>query len=622
MGKPFSSELKLIPSTIACSQDINPELLKRFINNRLNTPFLVVGSGGSFSVAQIIAMVINSMGGFAQAVTPFELMEFSKTLVKTSVLFFSASGSNPDILSAYTFCKRMEAKDTFIFCLSSNSKLAQTAREGYSDEGIFECDLPSGKDGFLAVNSTIFAIAILRRMTSCFSPFSSLPLLPGEIDDCIKSNAIIALGGRWTIPAVTDFESKCTEAGLINVLPADLRNFAHGRHHWLAKHPNTAVICFVSRNELALAQKTISILPRQIKKCIIVTDSSGLEATNEMLLSVFQVVQKLGELKQIDPGKPGVPRFGSQIYRLNYRLSVEAEKTGLLEKQTIMRMTKRKQIVMPFRDQAEIKRAAENYLKKLQSSVFKGIILDYDNTIISDNSTDNQVYLDCIAYINQFLGYEIGICFATGRGKSIRDHLQKVINPDFFDKVLISYYNGVFVLPLSADLPPVTDSITAALTTARNYIVSRIPESEGIETIRNECLTYEGNSIFLDSIYKTIASAILRGELSDVKVSKSDHSIDVVPKHVSKKNAIKFMNHNYGNEILCIGDSGDEFGNDYDLLDSEYSLSVDQVSSSLDSCWNIASLGLRGPSATREYLSKLSILKKGLRFSKNYLQIT
>ena len=622
MGKPFSSELKLIPSTISFSQNINPESLKNFIIYRLQEPFLVVGSGGSFSVSQIIAMVINSMGGFAQAVTPFELMEFSNTLLRTNVIFFSASGSNPDILSAYTFCKRMEAKDTFIFCLSLNSKLAQTARESYSDEGIFECELSSGKDGFLAVNSTILAVSILRKMTGCFSTFSSFPLLPGEIDDCIKSNAIIALGGRWTIPAVTDFESKCTEAGLVNVMPADLRNFAHGRHHWLAKHPNTAVICFVSRNELMLAQKTLSILPRQTKKCLIVSDSSGLEATNEMLLSVFQIVQKLGELKQIDPGKPGVPRFGSQIYRLNYRLSAEAENTGLLDKSTRGRMTKRKKVVLPFRDQAEIKSAAENYLRKLQSTVFKGIILDYDNTVISSNSTDNQVYLDCVAYINQFLGYGIGICFATGRGKSIRGHLQKVINPEFFNKVFISYYNGAFVLPLSDDLPSVTNSITASLITVRNYVMSKIPESKDFETIRNKCLTYEGNSRCLGSIYKTVASAILRGELSDVKISKSDHSIDVVPTLVSKKTAIEFMHHNYGNEILCIGDSGDEFGNDYELLDSEYSLSVDQVSSSLDSCWNIASTGLRGPSATREYLSKLSILKKGLRFSKSYLQIT
>lgn len=622
MGKPFSSELKLIPSTIAFSQNVNPEPLKNFIISRLQEPFLVVGSGGSFSVAQIIAMVINSMGGFAQAITPFELMEFSESLVKTNVLFFSAGGGNPDILSAYAFCKHMEVKDTFIFCLSINSKLAQAARKGYSDEGIFECGLPSGKDGFLAVNSTMLAVAILRRMAGCFSPFSSFPLLPSEIDACIRSSTIIALGGRWTIPAITDFESKCTEAGLINVMPADLRNFAHGRHHWLAKHPNTAVICFVSRNEFELAKKTMSILPKHINKCLIVTDYSGLEATNEILLSVFQVVQKLGELKQIDPGKPGVPRFGSQIYRLNYRLSVEAEQKGLLDRSTIIRMSKRKQFVAPHLDFAEIKKAADCYLRKLQSTYFKGIVLDYDNTIISGNSTDNQVFLDCIEYINQFLSCGIGICFATGRGKSIRNHLHQVINPESLDRVYVSYYNGAFVLPLSADLPPVADSISPLLMTVRNYVLARIPESAKLETIRKECLTYEGNGSLLESIYKTVTSAILRGEITDVKTTKSDHSIDIVPKNISKKNALLRMHQEYGNEILCIGDSGDEFGNDYELLDSEFSLSVDQVSFSLDSCWNIASLGLRGPCAAREYLSKLSVLKKGLRFSKSYLQVT
>ena len=621
MGKPFSYELDLIPSTIAFSQSIDSTSIKKYILGHISSSFLIVGSGGSFSVAQVIAMVINNMGGFAQAITPFELMEFSNSIRKVNVLFFSAGGGNPDILSAYSFCKRMEANSTFIFCLTKQSKLVQLAVEKFYDNNYFECNLPSGKDGFLAVNSTILAVALLRQILGCFTPFVSFPSLPYEIDECIHEEAIIALGGRWTLPAVSDFESKCTEAGLISVMPADLRNFAHGRHHWLAKHSATSVICFVSKDEFELAKKTIKILPDYIHTCIVLTEKTGIEATNDMLLFIFQIIQKLGELKEIDPGKPGVPRFGSQIYRLNYRLSVEAEQKGLIEKSVVTRMAKRKHTVNCFTDYRSIEHAAINYLKKLASTYFKALVLDYDNTVILDNCTDDESYHACMNYINSFLQNGIGICFASGRGKSIRKQLLQVIPPDYFDKLYVSYYNGAFTLPLSAELPPVTDSIAPSLLKAREYISMYYPQRTSSETLRNECLTYEGSVTEIESIYRITLSAILHGKLSEIRIARSDHSVDIIPQHISKRNALEFMRNIYGNEILCIGDAGNELGNDFELLDSEYSISSDCVSASLESCWNIASLGLNGPAATREYLGKLSLLKKGLRFSKNYLQV-
>ena len=86
-----------------------------------------------------------------------------------------------------------------------------------------------------------------------------------------------------------------------------------------------------------------------------------------------------------------------------------------------------------------------------------------------------------------------------------------------------------------------------------------------------------------------------------------------------KKNAVDFMSQKTGGEILCIGDSGDEFGNDYELLDSSFSLSVNHVSMSLSNCWNISTLGISGPTAAKEYFDKLLVQKKGLHFKKTYL---
>ena len=326
MGKPFKTELQVIPNTYEFSRNIDIQTFEQYIFSHISSPFLIVGSGGSLAVAQTCALAINHLGGFAQVVTPYELMGFSRGMHKDNVVFFSASGGNPDIINAYDFCKRMEANSTFTICLSENSKLIVHAKNKYKDQSYIELSLPNGRDGFLAVNSTVCAVMMLKKLIepSALTPFI-MPVLPEDAIKCLFADSIIALGGRWTTPAVSDFESKCTEAGLIKIMPADLRNFAHGRHHWIAKNPNTAVICFVTKDEYELAKKTIEILPQSVSTCILLTDQEGINATLDLLIYVFLLVQRLGELKCIDPGKPGVPNFGSQLYRINYRLVSEAE---------------------------------------------------------------------------------------------------------------------------------------------------------------------------------------------------------------------------------------------------------------------------------------------------------
>lgn len=620
MGKPFNTELQVLSKTYEFSKELDMCDFEQYIFNHISSPFLVVGSGGSLAVAQTCALVINHLGGFAQVVTPYELMEFSKGLHKDNIVFFSASGGNPDIINAYDFCKRMEVNSSFIICLSENSKLIELAKSKYKDQSYIELSLPNGHDGFLAVNSTVCAVMMLKKLiTPADSAPFIMPVLPDDAIKCLFADSIIALGGRWTIPAISDFESKCTEAGLIKVLPADLRNFAHGRHHWIAKNPNTSVICFATENEYELAKKTIGILPKTVPSCILLTSYDGISATLDLLFYVFLLVQRLGELKGIDPGKPGVPRFGSQLYRINYRLSAEAEANGELNSDIIKRMAKRKAFVVPNIDLVTIENAAKEYLEKLSHAYFAGIVLDYDNTIIANNDMDDDNYRGCMNSICSFLAQGIEVCFATGRGKSIREQLLQFIPSEYASKTYIAYYNGATILPLDQELSHTSDCINPLLQTIFAFITKSLPGSLRFASLRNDSLTYEANSSELNRIYSFIASALLRDSFSGVKLLRSDHSIDIISSKVSKKNAVDFMSEKTGGEILCIGDSGDEFGNDYELLDSSFSLSVNHVSMSLSNCWNISTLGISGPTAAKEYFDKLLVQKKGLHFKKTYL---
>src|SRR5207244_3270959 len=78
-----------------------------------------------------------------------------------------------------------------------------------------------------------------------------------------KRPTVIVLYGPETYPAAVDLESKFTEAALGSTQLADYRNFAHGRHHWLAKRgTDTGVLAIVTDGDRELAESTLTLLPR------------------------------------------------------------------------------------------------------------------------------------------------------------------------------------------------------------------------------------------------------------------------------------------------------------------------------------------------------------------------
>lgn len=629
MGRPFSQEINAINDTYAFSVNIDSTKLEKYILENITTPFLVVGSGGSYAVALTCALLIDSFGGFAKATTPYELMNSLNSLHNCNVMFFSASGNNADIINAYNFCKKSGARSTFILCIRESSKLVTEAINKYNDNCYLEITLPHGKDGFLAVNSSLCALVIFERVYRRVNKIDSITgvhiteSLSTDVLTCLDAHSIIALGGRWTTPVVFDFESKCTEAGLVNVMPADLRNFAHGRHHWIAKNPDTAVICFVTENERVLAEKTLKLLPSSVKKATIVSSCSGVSATIELLTQLFLIVQKLGEVRGIDPGKPGVPEYGSKLYHLSYsplsEIKVAQGNPDNLLSRTTMR--KVKSIGLSEEKSVDVKVFAQQFLSKLSAASFRGIVLDYDNTVITHNDVTESTYLSCLDYIKNFAENGVYICFATGRGKSIRDQLMKLIPSHLLEMVYIGYYNGAYVLPLATEPEPATNHIAPILQDISMLLSKETAFSDIKQSLRDANLSIEGPIGTLNNVYSFLTRRILEEEIKGIKLAKSDHSIDIMLSSISKENAVLFMKEKCLGDVLCIGDSGDETGNDYRLLSNEYALSVGSVSTSMENCWNISSLGLNGPSATLEYLSKLQMTKKGLSFRKSYLKI-
>ena len=125
---------------------------------------------------------------------------------------------------------------------------------------------PGGKDGFLATNSLLgFSGLLARTYSEIFDTGSEWANAKAYISQLVDEQSQTVCGWRtqtdslWdrsttlllygpsTLLGAVDLESKFTEAAIGNLQCADYRNFAHGRHLWLAKRgDDSAVIAFLS----------------------------------------------------------------------------------------------------------------------------------------------------------------------------------------------------------------------------------------------------------------------------------------------------------------------------------------------------------------------------------------
>ena len=182
-----------------------------------------------------------------------------------AIWLLSAGGGNVDILAAFQALAAREPRQLSILCGKTTSPLAEAAREhAYSDLVIYEP--PTGRDGFLATNSLLAFVTLLARaygseFEECSPEFDTraaniLTLLRNDEHwetwhkltiPLWTRNTTLVLHGPTTRIGAIDLESKFTEAAVGNLQIADYRNFAHGRHHWLAKRASeSAVLAFVS----------------------------------------------------------------------------------------------------------------------------------------------------------------------------------------------------------------------------------------------------------------------------------------------------------------------------------------------------------------------------------------
>ncbi|HQS53136.1 MAG TPA: hypothetical protein PLN99_14680, partial [Daejeonella sp.] len=358
--------------------------------------------------------------------------------------------------------------------MKKNSPLAKLASESSITKS-FDYNIPSGKDGFLATNSLVAFFGILYKI---FNPevnttnkltedtifLNDLQLFISRIS---PDFTFTTLYGGWGQPIAVDIESKLAEAALADVLISDYRNFGHGRHHWFDKRKsNSAIIALITPDEEKLAEKTLALLPSDIPILRIKTNFTDAFASIDLLVKSFYLISELGNIQNIDPGRPGVPAFGSKLYNLKYSSLYDLnDRISDNEKIAIVRKTDSPTYHQLSDDERKYwSEAHKSFKKQLKAARFGTIVFDYDGTLCSAKNRFNGVDKEVAASLIDILEKGIVIGIATGRGKSVRKDLQKAIPEQYWSRIIIGYYNCSDIGFLSENhLPDKTQKIDSGL---------------------------------------------------------------------------------------------------------------------------------------------------------------
>ena len=98
----------------------------------------------------------------------------------------------------------------------------------------------------------------------------------------------------------------------------------------------------------------------------------------------------------------------------------------------------------------------------------------------------------------------------------------------------------------------------------------------------------------------------------------------MLSQNVSKLDLINFIRKTYSQkyEVLCIGDRGKWPGNDFELLNTPYSLSVDETSENPNNCWNFLPLQHKGELGSISYLKSFRLGKGYFEFNPKFSEFT
>src|ERR1700732_1876115 len=250
----FEERLCALPITYAHAREASVDELAAEMRAASSLQVMAVGSGGSLIIAHLLARLIErEHRSLARAVTPLEFGVDPELARGKHLWLISAEGRNPDILAALELAVAAEPARLTVLCNHTDAPLVAAAA---SIGGVcFVYPTQGQRDGFLATHTLLLSSALLLRAAARLASALDPILVPLEVDGVDLAQWIEGAAerlrpvlGRDTLIIVYDpalaemaqlIETNVWEAVLGNAQITDLRNFAHGRHHWLSRRTSS-----------------------------------------------------------------------------------------------------------------------------------------------------------------------------------------------------------------------------------------------------------------------------------------------------------------------------------------------------------------------------------------------
>jgi hydroxymethylpyrimidine pyrophosphatase-like HAD family hydrolase len=399
----------------------------------------------------------------------------------------------------------------------------------------------------------------------------------------------------------------------------DYRQFAHGRHNWLDKRRHqTGIVAFINPIDERLANATLAQLPKTIPVWRCQATDTGAIGTIQQLLATFGFVSAGGRAVGIDPGRPGVPEYGSRLYRLGPKGFVR--RAGGNIRFDVSAAVERKLSARRERgvaDRAVVQEKCTDFLEHVVSASFGALVSDFDGTLLAIAQRNGPIAAPIRDVLVSMVQAQIPIFLATGRGDSIQELLKTIFPPTCWPLVHVGYLNGAFTLPLT-DCERFTEFAKAAPDLQRfEQLADACPTVAALSgKMKGPQISFSCSGQDPQSVIACLQEHLARWNLPSLRLVFSSHSIDLLPEGVSKSvcldRAIGIVAPPL--KVLALGDCGCWMGNDYDLLAHPDSLSVDAVSGDLESCWNLLPRGLSHCEGAAHYLRMFQIGKSSFSF--------
>lgn len=639
VGKPYVKELDSFADTYRWAKQQNVDQLTRYLQRWSGEYAVIVGSGGSFSAAAAIALFREvAHQSPTTAVTPLEFISLLDRLSPRALLL-SAEGKNKDILAAARNSRHSDLATAAITLTESNPLVELAQRSGALRVFPFQMDWV--KDGYLATNTLLGTTLLLYRS---FFGEHSFDVVLGPLFEPrrlatrraqfaqfehvaeAKKRGILVLHSPRARAFAIDLESKLAESALTTIQVTDLRQFAHGRHLQLSAQASTPfVVTAFNEVDRQLAAATTALFPPHTPSYDIAIDgTTDQDAAIAGLVDAMFFTEALARDAEEDPGDPKVPEFGRAIHML--------DPEPLLARPSVMSVldaaARRKAACVGLNSAVPgetVRQAAQSYLDRLAASEINAVVCDFDGTLCRAENRFEPLSPPVVEMISSLIRQGLKFSIASGRGGSLYKALCESFDAELHASITVGYYSGSLISALDEpfNLPQLNSEFNELydwlLHSAYGHLCGPLSE-----IARGGQLGMRLHDPRLANRLRASVRAWL--DLTgryDWRVYCSGHSVDVLDASTSKLRVVEHVAQRHGldpqRQVLRIGDSGREDGNDFELLSEGLSLSCDTISLDLKSCWNFSASGSNQAEAAMSYLGALASSGQAFRFSKDAL---